>query len=138
MEFFTSRMAILPFMFWLMSISLAYPEPSYNSATNTVEHREYPTEVRHLSNRLHGTVMGLTVALVLPLGALSWRLLSSLVDARILLKIHITCQLLGLLMLVVGFGSGIWTAITHDEVWYSLARIAGITLTAIRIEALRK
>lgn len=82
--------------------------------------------------------MGLTVALVLPLGALSWRLLSSLVDARILLKIHITCQLLGLLMLVVGFGSGIWTAITHDEVWYSLARIAGITLTAIRIEALRK
>lgn len=116
LEFFTSRMAILPFAFCLMSISLAHPEPSYHAALNTIERREYDDEVRHLSNRLHGVVMCLTVALVLPLGALSWRLLSSLVGAKTLLKIHIICQILGLMMLVVGFGSGIWTAITHDEV----------------------
>lgn len=116
MEFSPSRKAILPVACCLLSVSLAHPEPSYGATINTIKPREYDEEVRHLSNRLHGVVMALTVALVLPLGALSWRLLSSLVGARTLLRIHVASQVLGLAMLAVGFGSGIWTAITHDEV----------------------
>jgi hypothetical protein len=80
--------------------------------THTIEARDFPA----VGDKVHGVIMALAVTLVLPLGALSWRLLSPLVGSKTLLWIHICCQGLGLAMLAVGYATGVWTAIMHDEV----------------------
>ncbi len=78
--------------------------------------KAYPKKLKHISDKAHGVIMGLTVVVILPLGALSWRILGRICRPRILLWIHMCCQILGLAMLVTGFGLGIWVAVLHDEV----------------------
>ena len=72
--------------------------------------------------------MGLTVVLIFPVGAMSWKLFDRIFGPRILLLIHIAFQILGLALLVTGFGLGVWVAVLHDEVRIlnSLSNVAEI------------
>jgi hypothetical protein len=117
----TLRMTLLLITSTLLSITLAHAESIEQSLSHTIEARagSYPDAIQQVSDKAHGMIMALTVTLILPLGALSWRLLGSVVPTRMLLWIHICCQVLGLAMLVTGFGCGVWAAITHDEVSYN-------------------
>jgi len=77
-----------------------------------------PSKARgHLADKLHGTIMGLTVVLIFPLGAMSRILLHNVLSSRNLLRVHVGCQLLGLAMLLTGLGLGAWTAVLHQEVY---------------------
>jgi hypothetical protein len=60
--------------------------------------------------------MGLTVVLIFPLGSMSWKILDHVFSPRSLLWIHVGCQVVGLTMLITGFGVGVWVAILHAEV----------------------
>lgn len=100
----------------ILSACSAHPEPDAEPFPYTVEPRAYSASVKHVSDRVHGVIMALTVTLILPLGGLSWRLLGRVVSSRSLLWFHICCQSLGLGMLVVGFSCGVWSAFTHAEV----------------------
>jgi hypothetical protein len=90
---------------------------SFNGySTHMIEARDFPKSKHILSDKVHGTMAALAVTLVLPLGALSWRLLAGVVSNKTLLWIHIYCQAVGLAMLVCVLATGIWAAIIHDEV----------------------
>jgi hypothetical protein len=101
---------------YLLSISLTNMESLNYYTTHALEARGYPKAEKVAGDKVHGTIAALSVTLVIPLGALSWRLLSQRVSPKTLLWIHMGSQALGLAMLVITFGTGIWTAITHDEV----------------------
>jgi hypothetical protein len=60
----------------------------------------------------HGVLMGIAIVLSFPIGALVTRLSKS----RHMVWIHVGCQISGLVILLGGFGTGIWTSIIHDEV----------------------
>lgn len=62
----------------------------------------------------HGVLMGIATVLVFPIGGLIARLSKS----RYTFWIHVGCQLFGLALLLAGFGTGIWTAIIHQEVGF--------------------
>ncbi|KAH8821368.1 hypothetical protein F5884DRAFT_894148 [Xylogone sp. PMI_703] len=72
---------------------------------------------KHLSDKAHGIVMGLAMVVFFPLGAMSWKLLGRVCSGRTLLWIHIICQTIGFMLLIAGFGLGVWVAILHDEVY---------------------
>ncbi|KIW85421.1 hypothetical protein Z517_00811 [Fonsecaea pedrosoi CBS 271.37] len=72
---------------------------------------------KHRSDKVHGIVMGVTVIILFPFASISWRLLDRLVGGRTLFKIHVCSQLLALAMLIVGFGTGVWVCILHNEVY---------------------
>lgn len=78
--------------------------------------RAYSKAVKHESDRAHGIIMGCAVIICFPFGAMSWKLLNRFFNARTLLLIHICVQTFGFLLLMTGFGIGIWVAITHAEV----------------------
>jgi hypothetical protein len=78
--------------------------------------RQYSKEVKHMSDKLHGIIMGLTVVVIFPLGAMSGKLFNRIFSQRTLFWAHICCQTLGLAMLITGFGLGVWVAILHNEV----------------------
>lgn len=78
--------------------------------------RGYPAVEKHTSDKVHGTIMALTVAVIFPFGALSWHLFAGVLSTRTILYIHGLCQALGLGMLISGFGVAVWVAITHAEV----------------------
>lgn len=82
--------------------------------------RGYPRKEKHASDKVHGVIMGLTVVLIFPVGAMSWKLFDSIFGQRTLLWIHIVYQILGLALLVTGFGLGAWVAVLHDEVYNDL------------------
>jgi hypothetical protein len=86
------------------------------SKENHLLSRSAPPATKHLSDKVHGILMGITVILIFPFGSICWRLLDRLVSGRTLFKIHICCQLLGLAMLVAGFGVGVWVCVIHNEV----------------------
>jgi protein-S-isoprenylcysteine O-methyltransferase Ste14 len=77
---------------------------------------EHARMVKHTADKAHGTVMGVTVVLIFPLGVLSRVMLHRVMSPRALLHFHIGCQMLGLALLLAGFGLGVWTAILHKEV----------------------
>ncbi|EXJ66747.1 uncharacterized protein A1O5_09942 [Cladophialophora psammophila CBS 110553] len=97
--------------------------------------RSVPAATKHRSDKVHGIMMGITVIIVFPFGSICWRLLDRVVSGRTLFRIHVCCQLLGLGMLISGFGLGAWVCIIHDEVYndaYGHA-ILGTILTALFI-----
>src|SRR5689334_3214386 len=111
-----SRMAtILILTSLLSSMFFAHAEPMDRSTINMIEVREFTSAERHVSDKVHGVIMALTVTLILPVGALTWRLFPS-VGSKTLLRMHLCFQVLGLAMLLTGFGCGVWNAFTHDEV----------------------
>ena len=65
---------------------------------------------------VHGVLMGLAVVLFLPLGALVMRLPNS----KNMLWVHAACQILGMVVLTLGFAMGVWTSIIHTEVYIAL------------------
>ncbi|KIX95487.1 uncharacterized protein Z520_08607 [Fonsecaea multimorphosa CBS 102226] len=79
--------------------------------------RAVPAATKHRSDKVHGIIMGTTVIIIFPFASISWRLLDRLVSGRTLFRIHVCCQLLGLAMLITGFGLGVWVCIIHDEVY---------------------
>ncbi|OAP60485.1 hypothetical protein AYL99_05487 [Fonsecaea erecta] len=72
---------------------------------------------KHRSDKVHGIIMGVTVIIIFPFASISWRLLDRLVSGKTLFRIHVACQVLGLAMLIVGFGIGVWVCIIHKEVY---------------------
>lgn len=94
------------------------PIDQMDTLARTMQRRahHYPSSTRHLADKTHGVIMAVTVTLIFPLGALIWRLLPGVLASRTLLRMHFTCQVLGLAMLLAGFGLGFWNAITHHEV----------------------
>jgi hypothetical protein len=86
------------------------------SKENHLLSRSAPPATKHLSDKVHGILMGITVILIFPFGSICWRLLDRVVSGTTLFKIHICCQLLGLAMLVAGFGVGVWVCVIHNEV----------------------
>jgi hypothetical protein len=60
----------------------------------------------------HGVLMGIAVILVFPTGAIITRLSKS----RHVFWIHVGLQISGLVLLLGGFATGIWTSIIHNEV----------------------
>ncbi|ETI22100.1 hypothetical protein G647_06171 [Cladophialophora carrionii CBS 160.54] len=79
--------------------------------------RAAPPATKHLSDKVHGILMGVTVILIFPFGSICWRLLDGVVSGKTLLRIHVCCQVLGLGMLVSGFGVGVWVCIIHNSVY---------------------
>ena len=79
-----------------------------------------------LADKAHGTIMGLTVVLIFPLGAMSRVVFYNVLSSRNLLRVHVGCQVLGLAMLLTGLGLGAWTAVLHDEV-------GGVTTNSVQL-----
>jgi hypothetical protein len=63
----------------------------------------------------HGVLMGCAVALFLLIGAVIIRVVKS----RHAVWIHVACQTFGLVVLIGGFATGVWTSINHNEVCLS-------------------
>lgn len=78
--------------------------------------RAYSSTIKHLSDVVHGTIMGLAVIVIFPFGIMSWKLLGHVLSPRWLLRVHVGCQILGMALLITGFGTGVWVAILHAEV----------------------
>jgi hypothetical protein len=91
----------------------------------TLRRRDASEDTKNLADKLHGTVMGLTVVLIFPFGAMSRLMLRHVLSPRSLLLLHVGCQLLGLAMLLTGVGLGAWTAVLHQEVCNGLSFYAG-------------
>jgi hypothetical protein len=68
--------------------------------------------LKHNADIAHGVLMGVAVVLLFPIGAIITRLSKS----RHMFCIHVGCQISGLVVLLGGFATGIWTSIIHDEV----------------------
>jgi hypothetical protein len=74
--------------------------------------------VKNIADKAHGTIMGLTVVLIFPVGAMSWKVFDRAFSGRTLLWIHICLESLGFVLLLTGFGLGVWNAIVHAEVCF--------------------
>jgi Eukaryotic cytochrome b561 len=75
----------------------------------------------------HGTAMGIAVVLVLPIGTMITRLPGP--HRRLGVRIHVFCQLFGMLLLLAGFGMGVWTSIIHTEVFTDPHTVLGTVIT---------
>jgi hypothetical protein len=60
----------------------------------------------------HGVLMGISVILIFPIGAILTRLSTS----RHVFWIHVGLQISGLVIFLGGFATGVWTSINHAEV----------------------
>ncbi len=72
----------------------------------------------------HGTLMGLAVVVILPLGALMMRLFSF----PSLVRVHVFAQVLGFTVLLAGFGVGVWVGVITNNVG---ARFACLLLCSV-------
>jgi hypothetical protein len=98
------------------TLSIAGDEADPNARFSSVAPQGYPSYLKHNSDKVHGIIMGLTVTLIFPLGAMSKKLLDRVLRPRVLFWTHVVCQTFGLALLITGFGVGVWVAILHDEV----------------------
>jgi hypothetical protein len=73
---------------------------------------KYAKFIRTDADIAHGVLMGIAIILFFPIGAIITRLSKS----PNLLRIHVGCQIAGLLVFFGGFGTGVWTCIVHAEV----------------------
>jgi hypothetical protein len=108
---------------FLLAASLLFTLCSAAGETERHEHHERrelharaSANLKNTSDKVHGIIMSVTVVLIFPLGAMSGKLLNRVFSPRSLLWIHVGCQVLGLTLLVTGFGVGVWVAILHTEV----------------------
>ena len=91
-------------------------------------------DLKDLSDKVHGIIMGVTVVLIFPLGAMSWKLLNRVFSPRSLLWIHVGCQVVGLALLITGFGLGVWVAILHSEACLYFRCLMWINMSDIWLE----
>jgi hypothetical protein len=68
--------------------------------------------LKHNADIAHGVLMGISVILIFPIGAIITRLSTS----RRVFWIHVTLQISGLVIFLGGFATGVWTCIIHGEV----------------------
>lgn len=78
--------------------------------------REYSKADGDMSDKAHGIIMGLTMVLIFPLGAMSNLLLRRVLSSRSLFGVHVGCQITGLTLLITGLELGAWAAASHEEV----------------------
>jgi hypothetical protein len=81
-------------------------------------HAPVPPHVKEMkrdADIAHGVLMGCAVALFLPLGSLTTRLVKN----RHMLWIHVACQTVGMAVFLGGFATGVWTSINHNEVKFN-------------------
>lgn len=86
--------------------------PRFRFVGNVLVARDTSQAARNNADISHGVLMGIATVLVFPIGGLIARLSKS----RYTFWVHVGCQLFGLVLLLAGFGTGIWTAVIHQEV----------------------
>ena len=68
-------------------------------------------ETRNVAHIAHGTVMSMAIVLFYPIGAIMMKLFSF----PGLLWLHIGWQMVGMVLMLAGFGLGIWLSVLHNE-----------------------
>jgi hypothetical protein len=72
----------------------------------------YVKRMKRDADIAHGVLMGCATALFLPLGALVTRIMTG----KNTIWVHVGLQAFGMMTLIGGFATGVWTCINHTEV----------------------
>jgi hypothetical protein len=119
----------------LVAVCTALDEQSTVEERSSLAPRRMTLKQR--SDKVHGIVFGVTIGLIFPIGAMSWKLFGRIFSARTCLLIHIIFQSLGVALTAVGFGVGVWVAILHAEVRSSLSPITTYLSLSLSLEAIK-